>query len=441
MIQKALFGGLFADRSFRFLIASTTVAGFATEITKLALPIVAALMLNATPVQMGILLALETLPFALISLPAGVWIDRMRQRPVLFLSNGTRALVLLLIPLAAWLGVLSMGWVYFAGFVIGVDAVIGGAAYQVLQTRLVGRERLVEANAKMALVESSASIMGPGMAGGLIHALTAPVALVVDALAFVAAMLLLKTVREPEMKQPREPSHWLDDMKEGLRYCWNQPVLRALAWTFAIWQFVFNMLWAIIILFATRTLSMSAGAVGLSFAAAGIGTLMASIVVERLVKRLGLGRVIVLAIGGCALMFFCLTAIPGIAAALGLLPAAEGKAPWGVTGLFALAQWGLGFTITTIFVSVLSLRQSVTPEIMLGRMTATMRALMVTPAPFGALLGGVLGKYAGLTATTAIAGVAMLALAFIAFRYTPLGRRKGVLSDSGVASARTAPAD
>ncbi|TMH53537.1 MAG: MFS transporter, partial [Betaproteobacteria bacterium] len=176
--------GLWLSRAFRKLWLSLTITSFGAQITNLALPLTAALLLHASPMQMGILVALETLPFAMFSLHAGVLLDRVRKLPVVIATDIGRGLALLAIPVAAWFDALSVEFLFGVGFLCGVQNVVGGAAYQVLLAQMAGRKRLVEANAKISLGETSAALIGPGMAGGLIQALTAPFAIALDAVTF-----------------------------------------------------------------------------------------------------------------------------------------------------------------------------------------------------------------------------------------------------------------
>src|SRR5438034_6658384 len=186
--------GLWLSPDFRKLWLSLTITSFGAQITNLALPLTAALLLHATPMQMGILVALETLPFAVFSLHAGVLLDRVRKLPVVIAADVGRGLALIAIPVAAWIDGLSVELLFVVGFLCGVQNVVGGAAYQVLLAQMAGRKRLVEANAKISLGETSAALIGPGMAGGLIHVLTAPFAIVLDAVAFLLSALLLRRV-------------------------------------------------------------------------------------------------------------------------------------------------------------------------------------------------------------------------------------------------------
>src|SRR5262245_42541973 len=175
------FTGLWRHPEFMKLWTSMTVTSFGAQITNLALPLTAAVMLHATPWQMGVLVALETLPFALVSLHAGVLIDRVRKMPIVIACNVGRGLALMAIPVAAYFGALSVDILFVVGFVCGVQNVVGGAAYQVILAQMAGRGRLVEANAKVSLGETSSALVGPGIAGGLIQLLTAPFAILLDA--------------------------------------------------------------------------------------------------------------------------------------------------------------------------------------------------------------------------------------------------------------------
>ena len=190
-----LFDGLWRNPEFVKLWGSLTITAFGAQITNLALPLTAAVLLHATPWQMGVLVALETLPFALVSLHAGVLIDRVRKLPIVIAADIGRGVALLAIPVAAFTGSLSIEILYAVGFLCGVQNVVGGAAYQVLLAQMAGRNRLVEANAKVALGETSSALVGPGLAGGLIQLVTAPFAIVLDALTFFASALMLRRIR------------------------------------------------------------------------------------------------------------------------------------------------------------------------------------------------------------------------------------------------------
>jgi len=204
-LLRRRFRGLWLSPDFRKLWGSLTITAFGAQVTNLALPLTAALLLHATPMQMGVLVALETLPFALVSLHAGVLLDRVRKLPIVILADLTRGAALLAIPIAAWMGALSIDVLFVVGFFCGLQNVVGGAAYQVLLAQLAGRKRLVEANAKISLGETSSALIGPGLAGGLIQLLTAPFAIVLDAFGFFISALMLRRVRADGRALPSLP--------------------------------------------------------------------------------------------------------------------------------------------------------------------------------------------------------------------------------------------
>jgi len=408
---RRTFRGLWRSGDFRKLWVSLTITSFGAQITNLALPLTAALLLNATPMQMGILVALETLPFALVSLHAGVLLDRVRKLPVIIIADCGRGLALLAIPVTAWFGALSMEVLFAVGFLCGVQNVVGGAAYQVLLAQMAGRKRLVEANAKIALGETSAALIGPGLAGGLIHALTAPFAIVVDAVTFfVSALMLRRIIARNDVPNPAAGTGIWKEIVEGLRLVWENRTLWGLAWLAGIWQFLHHMQVAVLILFATRELGLSAGAIGVVYAFGGLGCVLASASAQRLSARLGIGPVIVHGL--------ILTALAW--QAFGLI----GGPPWFVTLALGAAMLVFDFGAITWGINYLSLRQAITPDRLLGRMTATMRFFTVASAPLGSLFGGALATGIGLRGTLLTVGVLGLLLSAAAVAWSPIRRHR-----------------
>src|SRR4030095_1022451 len=296
-LQKYLgrsFHGLWRNPEFMKLWTSLTITSFGAQVTNLALPLAAAVMLQATPWQMGVLVALETVPFALVSLHAGVLIDRVRKLPIVIAAAIGRGFALLLIPIAAWFNALSIELLFVVGFLCGIQNVVGGAAYQVLLAKMAGRNRLVEANAKVALGETSAALVGPGFAGLLIQLVTAPFAILLDALTFLASGLLLRRIRVPnDVPEPGPRRSIASEIHEGLLLVWRDRTLLGLAWMAGVWQIFHHMQMAVLILFATRELGLSAGAIGITYAFGGLGCVLASALAERLMTRFGVGPIIV----------------------------------------------------------------------------------------------------------------------------------------------------
>lgn len=406
-----VFRGLWRNPDFVKLWTSLTITSLGAQITNLALPLTAALLLHATPMQMGVLVALETLPFALVSLHAGVLIDRVRKLPIVIAADVGRGVALLAIPVAAYANALSIEILFAVGFVCGIQNVVGGAAYQVLLAQMAGRRRLVEANAKITLGETSSALVGPGLAGGLIQLLTAPFAIVVDAFTFFMSALMLRRIRAPQDVPHHGPNGSVSaEIREGLKLVWNNQTLLALAWLAGLWQILHHMQIAVLILFATRELSLSAGAIGVTYVFGGLGCVLAAAFAERLSARLGIGPIIVHGL--------ILTALGWQAFGLVSGPV------WFATLALGMAMLVFDFGAVLFGINYLSLRQAITPDRLLGRMTATMRFLTVAAAPLGSLAGGALATAIGLRATLLTIGVLGLVLAAGAVLWSPVRRHR-----------------
>ena len=402
------FGKLWRSRDFRTLWMSLTITHFGGQVTFLALPLTAALMLNASPLEMGILTAVEALPYTLFGLFTGVLVDRSRKLPLIIMADVGRGLALLAVPVAAWFGLLSMSVLYVVGFLVGLGGIIGWAAYQVFMTERVGRENLVEANSRIALSDSSAQLIGPGLAGIFIHWLTAPFAILLDAIAFFTSAWMLKGIKDQASDAPKIPNKgatvW-QDAKEGLRLIWNNPVLRSLAWGLAIWQFLKHMYFAIVILFAARDLALSPGMIGAVWMLGGVGFLIASFWVQHANRQFGVGRVMLggLLATGIAWLLIALVS-PGSLAAIHL----------------GVAIFVLDLGAMLFFINYLTLRQSVTPDHLLGRVTSTMIFLSIACAPLGSLAGGAMAEIFGLRTTIGVAGAGGLLLCMVLAKFSPL---------------------
>lgn len=416
---RRTFTGLWLSADFRRMWISLTITSFGAQVTNLALPLTAALLLQATPFEMGVLVALETLPFALVSLQAGVLIDRVRKLPIVIVTNVSRALALAVIPLAAFTDWLSIEVLYAVGFFCGVQNVVGGAAYQVLLAQMAGRKRLVEANAKISLGETGSALVGPGVAGALIQALTAPFAILVDAAAFLFSALMLRRLRVPsDVPHPGPRTGVLDEIAEGLKLVRRNPTLWSLAWLAGLWQLLHHAQLAVLILFATRELGLSPGAIGLVYVFGGAGCVIAAATAERLAARFGVGPMIVHALAATAIAWQLYGLVAGPA--------------WVATVALGLAMLLFDFGGVMFGIQYLSLRQAITPDRLLGRMTATMRFLTVAAAPLGSLAGGAVATVIGLRATLLAIGALGLLLAIGAMLRSPVRRhvRLPVVADA-----------
>jgi MFS family permease len=393
-------GDLLRERTYRRLWTSILISSFGGQVTMLALPLTAAVLLHATPTQMGWLTAVEIAPFVLFSLPVGVWLDRVRKLPIYIVGETALAWVVCSVPFAWWMGWLSIDWLYVVGFVIGTIATTAGSAAQIVLTQVVARDRLVEAHAKNALAISGSEVAGPGLAGALIKAVGAPLALLVDAVLLLVSAAILRGIVVDETRRPRHDANFWRDLKIGVRFVLSQRLLVVLACAVGVWQMCHHAAMVVQILFATRTLGLNEQAVGLSYMGMGAGTIVASVYGHRISRRIGPGPCLVLGFAICGAGWLMLSMAP-----------ANG---WGVAA-FALMLLMFSAGAVLVFINFLALRQAVTPEPLLGRMTSTMRWLILIPAGPGALLGGWLGEHLGLRTALTFAGGSALLLAAVAW--------------------------
>jgi MFS family permease len=407
-IRSWVMESLLAERDFRCLWLSSTISSFGGQITMLALPLTAVVMLDATPTQMGVMAALEALPFALFSLQAGVFIDRLRKLPILIAGDVFIGCVLAAIPLMHFLHLLTMHVLYAVGFALGIAFVIVGTAAQVYLTHLAGRKRLIEANSLFTASDSLARLTGPGLAGILIQLLSAPLAILADCFGFVLSFVLLLRIRSVEAAPvaQRQFAFW-SEIKAGLALVRSHAILRVLSVCAGGWFFLFQGFLTLETLFASRQLGLSAGQIGAAHMLGGGGAMLAAVLASRLTKRLGMGAPVLLGIT--------------LSGASWIMIASIGRSPHAFW-LLGLGLFLFDLGVTTYWINFSSLRQSVTPDAMLGRMTATMRFFTVAPAPFGAYLAGWLGEHIGLASTIALLGGCTMLLGLGALLLTDLRR-------------------
>ena len=407
------FNGLWRNADFVRLWTSLTITHFGGQVTFLALPLTAALLLDASAFEMGVLTALEAAPFALFGLFAGVLVDRLPKLPIIVWSDIVRGVALLAVPACARLGVLTMEVLYAVGFIVGAGTVAGWPAYQVFMTERVGRENLVEANAKIGVSDSAAQLVGPGMAGALIQWLTAPIAILLDALSFFFSAWILRGIRPAPGDAPKmRPRGLWFEIREGLAAIWASRVLRALAWSIAVWQVFRHACFAIMVLFAARELGFSAGRIGALWMLAGVGSFAAAAAVAPLNRRIGFGPAMLAGVMGTGVAWLVLGAAAG-----GELVASI---------VFGLGLFMLDFCAMVFFINYLTLRQAATPDALLGRVVATMICLTIAIAPLGGLAGGWVAEHFGLRATLLISGLGAIALVPLVAWTSPLMRLRAI---------------
>jgi MFS family permease len=394
-------GGLWRQRDFLKLWAGHTVSALGSQVTLLALPLIAALTLGASPFQIGLLAAVGSLPTLLFGLAAGVWVDRLRRRPVMIAADLGRALALLGLPAAALLGRLGMELLYVTAFVVGSLDLVFKVAASAYLPNLVGRERLVDAGGKLSLSDSAAEVAGPGLAGGLVQILTAPLAVVVDAASFLVSALFIGAIRAPEPlpKPASDERRFWTEARAGVNVVIRHPLLRPLVGAAGWVTFWSTVLEAVALLYLTRDLGLTPAVVGVIFAVANVGFLAGALGAARIADRLGVGLAL-----GAALVA---TGLADLATPLvGGSPLID-AAPLAAVAILIAAQFVFGAAVV-VFNLTAGLRQAVTPDDLRGRMAATTRVLTLGLTPLGSLAGGLLGERIGLEATLVLAAAGEL---------------------------------
>jgi len=406
---------LFRHPDFVKLWSAETISQFGTQVTLLALPIIAATTLNVTPFEFGLLSTIEFLPFILLSLPAGVWVDRLRRRPILIAGDLIRAAALVSIPIAFALNALTIWQLYIVGFINGCATVFFDVAYQSYLPSLVDRDKIVDGNAKLETSRSAAQITGPGVAGVIIGAVTAPFAIAVDALSFIGSALFMFAIRrhesapEPRLNEYGERPSMRSEISEGLRYVGGHRLLRSIAATTGLSNFFTNILYAILILYLVRELSVTPQLLGLAFSLGAVGFLVGALIANRLATRFGVGPTIVLAV-----------MVSGPAELLIPLASPDLAVPLVAASVFL---GGIGNVVYNI--NQVSLRQAITPERMQGRMNATMRFIVWGTIPIGSIVGGTLGGLIGLHETIWIGAIGGV-FVFLPVFFSPVRRLRTI---------------
>jgi MFS family permease len=429
---------LFRHPNYARLWTAATVSLFGTSISQVAIPFIAAVVLNASAGQVGLLTTIEFLPFLLFTLPAGVWVDRFPKKRILVIGDLGRAVMLASIPIAYAIGALTIWQLYVVGFVNGLMTVFFDVADQSYLPTILERDELVEGNSKLQISQSSAQILGQPFAGGIIGLLTAPVAVVIDAVSYVASAGLILSIRErardaaatirgpdpvattfsavvaggdppliqvaarDDERDPQVGAGALDapggmraQIMDGLHYILRHEYLGNIAATTATSNLFTNIGFAIFPVYAYKVLFLSPAEVGTIGGLGGAGVLVGALIANRIQARLGIGRTIVLfaAIGGPINLLVPL-ATPEVAF-------------WFLSASFFLVS----LDNVVYNVAQVSLRQAITPKHFLGRMNATMRFLVWGTIPIGSLIGAALSEVVGVRTTVWISAL----LSFLAF--------------------------
>ena len=376
-------GGLWRHRDFRRLWGAQAVSELGSQVTLLALPLTALLALHARPYEVALLATANTLPTLALGIPAGLWIDRVRRRPVMVAADLGRAASLVSVPAAYGIGVLTLPQLYAVAVVNGSLSILFEIASQAYLPSVVTPAQLIEANAKFEGSRVVAWTAGPGAGGGLVSLVTAPVALLADAASFVVSAGLIGSVVACET--PPEPTHdparsTRRDLREGASYVLRHPYLRPLLASHALANLALGVVWAIVIVYAVRVLGLSAALVGVAFSLGQIGGFAGAVFARRLAKLAGVGRTIVAAF----FLFGPATLLLAIATKTAAI-------------LFVAVGWTFENLARALYgVSATSVRQALVPHHLQARAVGFTTTAGTGAFPLGTAIGGALAGGLGL---------------------------------------------
>lgn len=415
--RARLFGPFASNADFLRCWFGEGVSQVGTQISLIAIPIIAAITLDAPPIQLGLVAACGQLPALLFGLFAGEWLDRRKRLPVMIGADLLRALISLIIPLAALFDRLSIPLLCIVLFMLGSLTIVFDVANLSYIPSLVRRSELVAANSRLEATTSSAQVVGPAVGGMLVGLLTGPGALLIDAGSFIVSALALRRIEKPELEPAAPAVH--EPLREriggGLRFVMDNPVLRALAACSAASNLAGFAFLAVYVAFMARELGLSDFEIGLVFATGGIGALVGSILAGKCANRWGTGPALIRAQLGFGLTGLLVPlAVLFPAAALPLVVAAE------------FLQW---LTLLIYAVNAVSLRQRLATDEMQGRLHATFAVLTRGVQPIGSILGGLIASVIGLSLTLVVSEIGMLLAALILVR-SPLRHNAGVIGEA-----------
>ncbi|MGW2651923.1 MFS transporter [Streptomyces sp. NPDC001393] len=401
--------GVFAQLDFRLLWMGETVSGLGNSITVVALPLIAVVVLDANSIAVGLLAAAVWLPWLLVGLPVGAWVDRIRKRPLMIACDLVSAAELVSIPLAAWLDALTLEHMVVVALICGIAAVCINTAYHSYIRIVLDGCDLMEGNAKLQGSAAATQVAGPGTAGLLAQTFGAVTALLADAVTFLISAICLKRIRviEPDPAPDEEHAPLRQQIAEGLRFVGRDRYLRPMG----TWGAVINMALmgyqAVQVVFLVRTVGLNPAMVGLLLTSGSTGGIVGALVATRVSRRFGAGRGLLLlqvATAPFALLLPMTTTGPGLL-------------------LFAMGAFLVGIGISVANIVVGSFRQTYCPPHMLGRVVATAMMINHSTIPLGALLGGLLGGAVGYRPAMWIM-TGIVALSWLILAMSPMRRER-----------------
>jgi MFS family permease len=389
--------GALGNRDFRRLWLADLLSQLGNRIDVLAVPLLAVTALGASIFEVSLLRTAETLPYLVLGLQVGAWCDRVRHRPVLIAADLGRAVLIGSVPVAALFGVLALPHLLLAVLGVGLLSVFFDVAHQTYLPRLVPREQLPDANARLQTNLSMAAVAGPGLAGLLVQAVGTAAALAVDAVSYLWSAFWLRRIETPDVHPEPRRRQLVREIAEGLRVVRGDRILLALSAYYALTSFFQSVHLAIVIVFLARDLGLSPWVIGLLSTSTLTGALTAGLTARRLGARIGPARAIraVAVLFGLAYQLYPFT----------------GRG-WALA-CYVVAGFGASFGVIVLNVFGVSFQQAITPPDLLGRVNAITRTLVFGVVPLGSLLGGALAGTLGMRATLHVAAAGILASAAV----------------------------
>ena len=386
---------LWRDRSFMTFWSGQAFAQFGGQITELALPVLAVLLLNATEFEVGVLNAAGVAAFLVVGLPAGAWIDRMRKRHVMIAADAVRAVALATLPLLWFLGLLQIWHLVVVALVMGVATVFFDVSYQSIVPSLVRAERIPDANGKLESIAQLAGIAGPAAGGWLVAAITAPFAILATVATYVISLIALLLTRDREVVPERHEHEPLGrSIAEGLRWVFGNRYLRRIVPTTAVSNFFGTIMYTLLPILLFRELGFTPELVGLVFGLSALGGFLGAVSTPWIVRWIGEARAIPVGSLAFTLIGF---AIPAAAAV-----------PDVAFPLLVVQGFLMSFSVLLYNITQVSFRQRITPTRLLGRMNASIRFCVWGVMPIAALLAGALGTWIGTVPTMWIGAIGSL---------------------------------
>jgi MFS family permease len=403
---------LFISDSFALFWTGQTVSTLGAQVTAFAVPLLAAITLHATSLQMGLLRAAEFAPFLLFTLPAGVWADYGIRRSLMIAANLIRGVFITAVPLAVFFGWMQLGVLYFVMFVMGSLKTVFEMAYQTYVPEIVPRERLVNANSKIMMSYALGQSVGPGFGGIMVELLGAPMAVLTDATTYFLSAFCLFKIKHREVRTQLRHESIFRQIAGGFRFVAEERHIRSLLWLVTANNFFQNAVMAILVLYATREIGIRPGLFGITVSVGGLGAVMGAFGAEQLGRRFGPGPFVVFSTTVVALAALCFPLIH----------------TGDFLGVIALAAtyFVLSAGNSSITVFAWTIRQTLTPNAVLGRMNGAFRFLVTGIMPFGAFFGGWLGETIGIRPTLIASGLALVLIA-VSGRFTPLMKLKSLV--------------